>query len=71
MRKCKVCGKLFRLKANRRYEVISNPVGLGFLVEKPHILECFDCPRCGCQNMVNVREVGTTCNDEIDKEVSE
>ena len=26
------------------------------------ILECFDCPRCGCQNMLNVREGGTHDN---------
>ena len=71
MRKCKICGKLFRLKASRRYEVISYPVGLACLTQKAQTFECFDCPRCGCQNMVNIREVGTACNDEIDKEASE
>lgn len=53
MFKCKVCGKRFELQADRRYEVLrqSNPVCW------PTVYECFDCPKCGCQNMVNVREV--------------
>ena len=58
MRKCKVCGKLLRLKASRRYEVTSYPAGLTCLTQKAQTLECFDCPHCGCQNIVNVRETG-------------
>jgi len=48
--KCKVCGKWFKLQADKRYEEIKKEV-----FSKPVFFECFDCPKCGCQNIVNVR----------------
>lgn len=71
MKKCKVCGKLFRLNASRRYEVISYPVGLSCLTQKAQTFECFDCPHCGCQNMVNIRETGCVKNLEDVEEIEE
>lgn len=57
--KCKVCGKRFKLQADKRYEVLKKPDGFaGVLSGKATICyECFDCLRCGCQNAVNVREI--------------
>lgn len=56
--KCKVCGKRFRLEADKKYIYTKHPQGFGVLVEEDKHYECFDCPRCGCQNIVNIREGG-------------
>lgn len=59
MTKCRVCGKLMRLKKEDRYEVIKTEEVAPFeaLTKAPKtvIFEAFDCPKCGCQNIVNVR----------------
>lgn len=54
--KCKICKKIFRLKKENRYEFVKIPKGLSALTGDTEIFECFDCPRCGCQNIVNIRE---------------
>lgn len=50
--KCKVCGKHMNLNKKDRYEIVKPRKG--FI--SPIIYEAFDCRRCGCQNIVNVRE---------------
>lgn len=60
--KCIVCGKKFKLLANNKYLAKREPAGLSF--DNPIIYEAFDCPACGCQNIVNVRE-----NIKIESEV--
>ena len=64
MRKCKVCGKRFRLKKENKYlvETVSKSVIFQSHEEKK-VYECFDCPACGCQNMCNIREVPGTKSD--------
>ena len=54
--KCKVCGKRFSPNKENRYEIMRFPRGVEVLYERAKILECFDCPKCGCQNIVNIRE---------------
>lgn len=54
--RCKVCGKKLNLKAENRYEIREVPKGLRMLVEDAKVYEAFDCPKCGCQNIVNVRK---------------
>ena len=56
MRKCSVCGRRFRLLANNRYEVADSPVGLEGLTRGTVYYNAFDCPYCGCQNIVGVVE---------------
>lgn len=56
MKRCKVCGRFFRLKSENRYEVVDRPTALTALVKKDTVFEAFNCPWCGCQNIVNVRE---------------
>lgn len=53
---CEVCGKHFELKDTAKY--IVRP----FLAGK---LECFDCPHCGCQNIVGVHKEDnqSNCNE--------
>ena len=53
---CKVCGRYFRAKKENKYNVMVSPDGLEVLVKKVKVFECFDCPKCGCQNIVNLRE---------------
>ena len=56
--KCKVCGKRFKLQADKRYEALKKPDGFAGVFSGKGIVcyECFDCPRCGCQNIVHIRE---------------
>lgn len=68
MRKCIVCGKRFRLLAKNRYEVVKNPVGLEILVQEPVYYNAFDCPKCGCQNIVGVIEKNKVQTESEDKE---
>ena len=56
MRKCNTCGRRFRLLAKNRYEVMKRPVGLNILTEGTVYYNAFDCPRCGCQNIVGIVE---------------
>lgn len=47
--KCKICGKEFELKKENKY--IADTIN--FLINKSCNSEAFDCPFCGCQNIVN------------------
>lgn len=55
--KCKVCDTRFSPKSEKLYLVKERVSGLALLAggANPRVLECFDCPSCGCQNMVNIR----------------
>ena len=50
MKKCSICGRRFRLLAENRYEVKTR------VVERTIYYNAFDCPHCGCQNIVGVVE---------------
>ena len=54
--KCKVCGKRFKAIAENKYIAIEKIGALERLTKAPKIFECFDCTKCGCQNIVNIRE---------------
>ena len=56
MRRCEICGKRFRLLAKNRYEIVKRPVGINCLVQAAVYFNAFDCPHCGCQNIVGVVE---------------
>jgi transcription elongation factor Elf1 len=47
--KCKVCGKEFELLKENKKIVAS----WEFLLRTENFYEAFDCPYCGCQNIVN------------------
>ena len=56
--KCKVCGKRFKLKVEDKYD-IRKAASFGDVLSGKNtntVYECFDCPHCGCQNVVNIRE---------------
>lgn len=52
MKECCVCGKKFELRKENRYEVMDHSINAIF---NQNSNEAFDCPYCGCQNIVNKR----------------
>lgn len=74
MFKCKTCGRRFRLLAKNRYEIVRIPTSLKALIEEKVYFNAFDCPHCGCQNVVGVVEkktVNYTVNNTPQEEGSE
>ena len=77
MKKCNVCGRRFRLLAKNRYEVVRRPIGFSCLTEGTVYYNAFDCPYCGCQNIVGilekktVRDIEEQAQAESDKESEE
>ena len=58
MHACDVCGRDFPLIAEERYTVRSaEKSGLAAAIsfEEADRFDAFDCPHCGCQNIVNMR----------------
>lgn len=56
MNKCKICGRRFKLLEKNRYEVMVAPIGFDALSKPTVYYNAFDCPHCGCQNIVGVVE---------------
>lgn len=60
MFKCKTCGRRFRLLAKNRYEIVriptSVPIALKGIYDEKLYFNAFDCPHCGCQNIMGVVE---------------
>lgn len=57
---CKVCGKDFPLTAEEHY-IAQDPKKIGMLAnlantDKAMEYDAFDCPHCGCQNIVQERK---------------
>lgn len=54
---CKVCKRRFTARKENRYTITKQKELTDLILNKSQIiLECFDCPKCGCQNIVNIRE---------------
>lgn len=53
--KCKACSRRFKLNKRNKY-LIEKSGGLLACALPEEIYEAFDCPRCGCQNIVNIRK---------------
>ena len=54
--KCRVCGHKFQAEKKNLYFATKNQGVVDALSKGQTIIECFDCPMCGCQQMVGVRE---------------
>lgn len=50
--RCKVCGTRFSPKAENRYIAEERVTGLAALTTTGTTYEAFNCPQCGCQNVV-------------------
>ena len=68
--KCKICEKEFELKKEEKYLATEKVAAFGTLAKLPKTFEAFDCPHCGCQNIVNIREEEATDYD-VDKVVEQ
>ena len=66
MKRCGTCGKRFRLLAKNRYEIVKRPVGVNCLIQASVYYNAFDCPYCGCQNIVGVVEKNVVESVEVD-----
>ena len=53
--RCKVCHYRFVPKAENK-KVIGEPISLNNAFSGRKYYEAFDCPMCGCQNIVNTIE---------------
>lgn len=80
MTTCKVCGRDFPLLAEEHY-IARNPDReggqIGVIIagkDEPAIFDAFDCPHCGCQNVMQERKfvfeatVFTECENEDEEE---
>lgn len=63
--KCKICGKEFELKKENKYLATEKISAFGALKQLPKTFEAFDCPHCGCQNVINIRE-GEVIKNEVE-----
>lgn len=69
---CRVCGRTFPLITEKHY-VVRASVGNGVLSSlasvEPELHDAFDCPHCGCQNLVGVRlRVNDPTSEQVDDE---
>lgn len=62
--KCKICGYKFYLTKDNLYTVKERLSVAEALTKQPFIAEAFDCPMCGCQNIVGIREERMKVNNE-------
>lgn len=53
--KCKVCGKRFVLDSRLVYQVSDSISVVQALTAPQKTYDATDCPRCGCQLVLNVR----------------
>ena len=60
---CKVCKRRFTASKDNKYLVQKVRSITDVIMTAPTTYEAFDCLKCGCQNIVNVRE--PEYNDEV------
>lgn len=65
---CKVCKSYYKPKKENRYEVVESKGVLSAIAAPAKVFEAFDCPKCGCQNLVNIRETGSLLKYTQNKE---
>jgi len=61
---CQTCGALFEPNKANRYLVVENEAPIMAVFSTPTTYECFDCPKCGCQNRVNERKGGHIIDEQ-------
>ena len=77
---CKVCGRPFALNAEEHYVTERAPGSVPgiFMVGRENFADAFDCPHCGCQNVMQDRRkeacpcdygfCGECCEEDSDSE---
>lgn len=69
--RCKVCGARFNISKEDRYIAQERLTGFESITKAPKDFECFDCPECGCQNIVSIRIPEKEAETETEKEEEE
>ena len=62
--KCKVCKTRFSGSKEALYLATEKTTVLTAFTTGTKAFECFDCPKCGCQNAVNVRMTAVKYDEE-------
>lgn len=68
---CQICGALFELNKANRYLIEENEAPIMAVFTLPATYECFDCPKCGCQNRVNERKGGCIIAEQTKADTNE
>ena len=68
---CQICGALFELNEANRYVIVEEEAPLTAMFSVPTTYECFDCPKCGCQNRVNERKEGLRIDEQTKADTDE
>lgn len=55
MTKCKICGKRFALKKENLYLAQEGSSVIDVFASRNKVIQCFNCPHCGCQNQFGAR----------------
>lgn len=66
--RCKVCNTRFMAAKEAMYLATEKNAVLTALTNPAKAFECFDCPKCGCQNAVNVRMAAVTASGDEKEE---
>lgn len=69
--KCQICGALFELNKANRYLTEENEAPIMAVFTSPVTYECFDCPKCGCQNRVNERKGDCIIDEQAEADTDE
>jgi DNA-directed RNA polymerase subunit RPC12/RpoP len=54
-----------------RYLIVEDEAPLTAMFSVPATYECFDCPKCGCQNRVNERKGGHIIDEQTEADTDE
>lgn len=68
---CQICGALFELNKANRYVIVEDEAPIMAVFSTPTTYECFDCPKCGCQNRVNERKGGHIIDEQTKADTDE
>lgn len=65
--RCKLCGAHYELNKADKYLL---KVNSGIFLP-PETYECYDCPKCGCQVIANVRKEGLRIDEQTKADTDE
>lgn len=68
---CQICGALFELNKANRYLTVEKEAPIMAVFTSSVTYECFDCPKCGCQNRVNERKGSYIIDEQTEADTDE
>ncbi len=61
---CKVCGTRIKPAKDEIYAATERLTPMELLTSKARVFDAIDCPRCGCQNLLAIREPRVEAENE-------